>query len=483
MPHLNFIKKALGVGRGVSATASSQFSTDFACFNSPPASQISKVCAAQSVGWDRSPIRRKNCRRGKRKSSTTPLKPLFDIGVVVCLTLHYFTGEGRNTIPMIMMDALIVSSVIPLTTQLVGSSSRYLLEQSKLINSRMHSLFGNTTIINLQAALGLPEPPHNRAIPVQLCKVIPPPEIHFGAITKDKLLEMRPRKTTPPVQAPPVTQTSTHTRARPKTRRRRTARVQKQKHFLPKSKKQLGKLILPNSQATPQGNSATPNSRNSNIIQLEANRPAPPPSGAPGAAKAANEECKPQPFARSSLSGRGSRAARRRLYRQWRVALRGNIRIQSLGKTVFCKGTPQKAASFQRAGKNNAKLFRHLVLEQAAHRGPQREKTKKPLATPPLDYGVEVRVGAQNVQGMAELLKHQQCLDMMSKQSLEVLSLTETKSTSYYTYNSHSHLFILNGSPHDKYGGVAAMSRPGIPPLCEGCLPAFITHTTLGGSM
>ena len=366
-----------------------------------------------------------------------------------------------------MMDALIVSSAILLTTQIVGSSSRYLLEQSKLINSRMHSLFGNTTIIKLQTALALPEPPHNRAIPLQLCKVIPPPDIHFGAIPKDKLLEMRPRKTTPPVQAPPVTQTSTRTRAKPRTGRRRTARVQKQKHFLPKSKKQLEKIILPNSQATPQGNSAAPNSRNSNIIQLEANRPAPPPSGAPGAAKAANEECKPQPFARSSLSGRGSRAARRRLYRQWRVALRGNIRIQSLGKTVFSKGPPQKAASFQRAGKNNAKLFRHLVLEQAAHRGPQREKTKKPLATPPLDYGVEVRVGAQNVQGMAELLKHQQCLDMMSKQSLEVLFLTETKSTSYYTYNSQSHLFILNGSPHDKYGGVAAIIAPAFRPFVK----------------
>ena len=467
MPHLNFIKKALSVGRGDNTTASSQSSKDFACFNSPPASQISRGCAAQSVGWDRSPIRRKNYRRGKRIRSTTPLKPLLDIGVVACLTLHYFTGEGRNNLPVIMMDALIVSSTILLTTQLVGSSCRYMLEQSKLINKRIHSLIGNTTIINLQEALGLSDPAHNRTTPIQLSEVIPPPEIYFGAITKATLLEMRPRKTTPPLQAPPVTQTNMRTRAKPRTGRRRTTRIQKQKLFLPKSKKPFGKLPISNSQATPQGNSVTLNSRNSNSIHLEATRPAPPPSGAPGAAKAANEECKPQPFARSSLSGRGSRVARRRLCRQWRAALRGNIRIQSLGKTVFSKGPPQKAASFQRAGKNNAKLFRHLVLEQAAHRGPQREKTKKPLATPPLDYGVEVRVGAQNVQGMAELLKHQQCLDMMSKQSLEVLFLTETKSTTYYTYNSQSHLFIINGSPHDKYGGVAAIIAPAFRPFVK----------------
>ena len=311
-------------------------------------------------------------------SSTTPLKPLFDLGVVVCLTLHYFTGEGRNTIPMIMMDALIVSSAIPLTTQLVGSSSRYLLEQSKLINSRMHSLFGNTTIIKLQAALGLPEPPHNRAIPIQLCKVIPPPEIHFGAITKDKLLEMRPRKTTPPVQAPPVTLTSTRTRARPRTGRRRTARVQKQKHFLPKSKKQLEKIILPNSQATPQGNSAAPNSRNSNIIQLEANRPAPPPSGAPGAAKAANEECKPQPFARSSLSGRGSRAARRRLYRQWRVALGGTYESSPWVRLCSAKGHPRKPPAFNEQGKTTQNCLDVWYWSKQPTEVPKERRLKNP---------------------------------------------------------------------------------------------------------
>ena len=467
MPHLNFIKKALSVGRGANTKASSQSSKDFACFNSPPASQISRGCAAQSVGWDRNPIRRRNYRRGKRISSATPIKPICDIGVVACLALHYFTGESRNTLPMIMMDALIVSSTLLLTTPLVGSSYRFMLEQSKLINKMMHSLIGNTTIINLQAALGLTDPPHNRTPTLILCEVIPPPEMHFGAITKDTLLEMRPSKTTPPLQAPPVTQTTQSTRAKPRTGRRRSTRIQKRKLLLPKFKKPLGKFNTLPSQATPQGNSIILNSRNSSKIHSEATRPAPPPSGAPGAATAANEECKPQPFARSSLSGRGSRAARRRLYRQWRAALRGNIRIQSLGKTVFSKGPPQKAASFHRAGKNNAKLFRHLVLQQAAHKGPQREKTKKPLATPPLDYGVEVRVGAQNVQGMAELLKRQQCLDMMSKQSLEVLFLTETKSTSYYTYNSQSHLFIVNGSPHDKYGGVAAIIAPAFRPLVK----------------
>ena len=220
--------------------------------------------------------------------------------------------------------------------------------------------------------------------------------------------------------------------------------------------------------ATPQGINHRPQEFNHNsTIKSVAKEPAPPPSGAPGAATAANEECKPLPLARSSLSGRGSRAVRRRLYRQWKRARRENIRLPSLGKTVVSKGPPQNAAKQRAAGKNNAKFFRHLILRNTTHKGPQRKKQLLPLATPPMEYGVTIKVGAQNVQGIAELLKHQQCLDIMMNMDLHVLFLTETKTTTYYTYNSPGHLFIINGAKQDKYGGISAIVSPSMRPYVK----------------
>ena len=89
------------------------------------------------------------------------------------------------------------------------------------------------------------------------------------------------------------------------------------------------------------------------------------------------------------------------------------------------------------------------------------------MTTPQISYGAKIKLGTQNVQGIAELLKHQQCLDMMSSESLDILFLTETKTTSYYTYNSQGHLFIINGSTSDKYGGISTIISPTLRPFIK----------------
>ena len=49
--------------------------------------------------------------------------------------------------------------------------------------------------------------------------------------------------------------------------------------------------------------------------------------------------------------------------------------------------------------------------------------------------------------GIAELLKRQQCLDMVWEQAFNIPFLTETEATSYFTCNSQGHFFIINGPP------------------------------------
>ena len=282
------------------------------------------------------------------------------------------------------------------------------------------------------------------------------------------LLRYRPPQTTPSLTASPILPTMARRPLHQRSGRRRTIRVNHRtiiSYKTPKPQRRYN-LSQPSPPTTPQGTVEIRNSQNSELT-AEATLPAPPPSGAPGVVSTTNEECKPLPFASSSLSGRGSRAVRRRLYRQWRKARREKIWFPSLGKKVASKGTPQQAAKRKAAGNTNAKLFRHLVLEHSTHKGPQRGKQRKPMTTPRVSYGAKIQLGTQNVQGIAELLKHQQCLDMMTSGALDILFLTETKTTSYYTYNSQGHLFIINGSTKDKYGGVIAIVSPALRPFIK----------------
>ena len=81
----------------------------------------------------------------------------------------------------------------------------------------------------------------------------------------------------------------------------------------------------------------------------------------------------------------------------------------------------------------------------------------EPKTTPPLSYNSKLRIGALNVQGMADTLKVKSLVQLMDTHRLGVIMLSETRSTSYYSYLSEQHLVVLSGNNRDKYAGVGAI--------------------------
>ena len=77
-----------------------------------------------------------------------------------------------------------------------------------------------------------------------------------------------------------------------------------------------------------------------------------------------------------------------------------------------------------------------------------------------MPYGAKLRIGARNVQGMAETLKLKTALKIIEESSRDVLMLSETKSTSYYSYISEQHLVSLSGNQLDKHAGMGAIVHP-----------------------
>ena len=393
----------------------------------PTATRFCREAESQSIGWDRSPIRRKHHKRkSKSKPKTTPLTPALKCIALTLAVVSFYTCPDRALPHIILMESSLITYHLLYFGQFVGDAFRFLFELASARNRLMHSLVGNTTsqadsitTLQLNSLLFYSHPTSGICPPkiISLCDSLAPiPEGNTAAYPRNTLLAFREPKTTPQVTAPPITPSLAHRPLSTRGGRRRTLRVGKHKIILPKPQikthnfqRSKGPL------ATPQGLNHRPREFKPNsTIKSVAKEPAPPPSGAPGAATAANEECKPLP-----------------------------------------------------AGKNNAKFFRHLILRNATHKGPQRKKQLLPLATPPMDYGVTIKVGAQNVQGIAELLKHQQCLDIMIGMDLHLLFLTETKTTTYYTYNSQGHLFIINGAKQDKYGGISAIVSPSMRPYVK----------------
>ena len=222
-------------------------------------------------------------------------------------------------------------------------------------------------------------------------------------------------------------------------------------------------LRPPNQPPTSKGNKGDNNSDTRIKINSKgtAHMQAPPPRGAPGAHRA-NEECTAPPSpALSTSSGQGSRG--RCLWRQPYRQCRKSFGVPT---SLFRLGVPRNAAARRLAGNNTAKFFRP-VHEQGHINGLQRGKNHAP-ATPQLEYGHTLKVGTQNVQGMAEILKHLQVLSMMTQQKLDILFLTETRSKSYYTYNSQGYLFIVSGSPKEAFAGITTIVAPHLRPFsCE----------------
>ena len=103
------------------------------------------------------------------------------------------------------------------------------------------------------------------------------------------------------------------------------------------------------------------------------------------------------------------------------------------------------------------------MVWQQRRRARKRKASSHPT-TPPLAYGKSVKFAALNVQGFAETLKLKSALQLMQEHDLGVLILSETKSHSYYSYNSEGHLVVLSGNYKDKHAGVGAIVAPWLRP-------------------
>ena len=418
---------------------------------------------SKAVHWDMSPVRRKHYKRKRPKHAPPPttLIPIIQLLTVTTLTVHYFTATHRIAPVIIFMDSLLTARLLGLAAEFLSSYLKYLQES---INKIQHTLNGNPRLLLLEPLLF-----ENKQL-ISLEDCLPSTaQVDVPSYSISELLSHRPTNSS--VEASPLLQT------RPrlllikhrKGRRRQVRKNSDREKFFYKTRKRIASpqnrsRKLWRALTTPQGNMRDSLIHRIQRINYEATQPAPPPRGAPGAAFAANGECQPQPLKHSSPLGRGARVLRRRLYRQWRSSCGEHIRDLRLGKVGSIKGKPRNAAS-QRSGNSNAQYFRHLVLTQGLHRGPQRNKQVKLLATPQLEYGFCLKLGTQNVQGMAEILKHQQVLDMMTEKSVHVMLLTETRNKSYYTYNSQGFLWALNGNSKDRFGGVTAVVAPHIRPF------------------
>ena len=65
---------------------------------------------------------------------------------------------------------------------------------------------------------------------------------------------------------------------------------------------------------------------------------------------------------------------------------------------------------------------------------------------------------------MADTLKLKSILTLMQSHNLDVVMLSETRSTNYYSYTSEQHLVIMSGNTRDKYAGVGAVIHPRLRP-------------------
>ena len=128
--------------------------------------------------------------------------------------------------------------------------------------------------------------------------------------------------------------------------------------------------------------------------------------------------------------------------------------MKGLGPAHLTLSQPLKAAQ------TRAQWFRHnMFWQQNLQRRRRRKIVNFPTATP-LEYGSRLRFGSLNVQGFVDTLKLENAMQLMKEQRLDVLFLSETKSTSYYSYLSEQHLVILSGNTKNKHAGVGAIISP-----------------------
>ena len=183
----------------------------------------------------------------------------------------------------------------------------------------------------------------------------------------------------------------------------------------------------------------------------------PPPRGMPGISSEIRKECPPRASG-SNASCRGPlRAEARRAFRSWRAGCKQTV--EGGADSLFPTHSQSTKATLRRA-----KWFRETIWKQDTAPRNKRPKVTKNKMTPPLAYHSKLRIGSLNVQGLAETLKLKTIIQIMSEHNLDVVMLSETRCTSYYSYSSEGHLVILSGNQRDKFAGAGAVVHPRIRP-------------------
>ena len=418
----------------------------------------------KKLNWIRSPIRRNSHKRHPTKRLYhPPIAPaVLQLYSVTLLSAYYFVTPHRCCPVICLLEANLLHQLI--IAQYPHHSSFAEVLQA-IRNKIQHAITGNTTLIYLDDLI-----PHNPHTQISIADHLEP-----QPIPKQAFLASRPPKpSTSPTSLPllyPRKKLSSRTGARKAIRTIQGDKVYKKPRLLLKS---TG--LRPSATAARVGCSqgAIPPPRNSNTNSFrnsfrELNlRPTPPPRGAPGAS--AIEECLPiHPSNPGTPLGLGTsrRRLRRRLFRVWRRSPGVRIRLGPLGKGLAKRRVPQNAAARRTAGKTTAEIFKQILAQETPNPTKHPPQPYNNKATPLLGYSKKIRIGTQNVQGMAEILKHQQVITMMRQQNLDILVLTETRGKSYYTYNSEGYLFIVSGSVQDPYAGVTIVVAPRTRPISK----------------
>ena len=469
---------------------------------------------AKSIQWDMTKPRRKSYRRKprKRKLPRPDLsRPLCYLAIALAC-IYYYTTPARGNPAVVFLDALVVHSSLYSVCLGLNHAFQVILQQNR--NRAVHSINGKPHILALDSLIPIAslaaEPTNAQSTPpnspnevmhstnrnprtLALDSLVPPASLAVEPTIVQSTPQYPPKPPNidpmhlvlgpdrvayspafllsfrrPPKECTPIICLG----FRPKYRRT----GYRKQYRDPNSGVRSFKTIRPlrTSNRTPlRGQSlpsqAKPNSSNSDNSAPTLYKPTPPQRGTPGSTLVDNEECLPLTSSQyCSLLGRGSRARllRRRLYRQWKRSSRESICLRSLGKTLIREDKPQNAAKQkQRTKLSTARIFRERILKQH-HPHPRKTPVPK-LATPQLSYGKLVKVATQNVQSLAEILKHQSLLDIMTTRKLDILFITETRITSYHSYISKGFWFIHNGNTRDRYGGVGAIVAPSFRPFVK----------------
>ena len=351
----------------------------------------------KKLKWIRTPIRRNSHKRHPTKQFHQPslVPTVVQLYFVTLLSTYYFVTPHRHCPIICLLEANLIHQL--LTSQYPQHSSFSEVLQAKR-NKVQHAITGNTTTIYLEDLI-----PGNPQNIISLADHLDPPPI-----PKQTLLALKPPKTSSsPTSLPllnPRKKLSSRTGARKAIRTIHGDKVYKKPRLLLKSTGLRPSAIKArdgHSQGAlpPPCNSIHNSFRNS--FREPISKPTPPPRGA-----SAIEECLPIHPSNSCTPlgiGTSGRRLRRRLFRVWRRSPGVRIRLGPLGKGSVKRRVPQNAAARRTAGTTTAGIFKQILAQETPNptKHPPQPYTNK--ATPLLGYSKKLRVGTQNVQGMAEI--------------------------------------------------------------------------------